>query len=171
MASGDCGKVGIVGSCRITNCFGVIAAAGILAVAASGARADDDKDSVKVTVVAVLASSQHTDIDKRLKDLAPELKKKDPSWTGFEVERSCAESMKIGEPKTFTLTDDFKVTLTLTGRTEKGGAKMDVAASTIEGFSYSCCCSKYFPFDAHFDTKSKKRLVVAVMVEPCEKKK
>ena len=162
-----------MGAFRTSKRAGLIAAAFLLAVSASLLLADDDKEKekIKVTVVAVLASSEHNRIDKRLLDLVPELKKKDASWTGFEVERSCAESMKIGEQHEFTLVDDFKVTITLKGRTEKGGVRVGLQSQSIEDFGYTCCCGKYFALDTQFNTKEKKRLVVAIMVEPCSKKK
>lgn len=142
----------------------------MLAATASPVRADDD-DKVKVTVVAILASDQHNQIDKRLKDLAPELKKKNSSWTGFEVERSSVASLNIGDTQSFELVDDRKVEITVKGRNEKGAVSLVVKEPTIEDLAYSCCCSKYFSVVTHYDTKSKKRLIVAIMVEPCVKKK
>ncbi len=139
-----------------------------LAAAATSARADDDK--VKVTVVAVLASGQHTEIDKRLKDLAPELKKKDPSWTGFEVERSSAASLKVGEKQSFALVDDCEVVIEVTGRNDNGGFSLLMKPPTLGEIKYSCCCSKFFPIITRYETKSKKHLIIAVMVQPCGKK-
>jgi hypothetical protein len=163
------GKVRIVIADLLVNWRGLAAAIIMLAALAPAAKADDDK--IKVTVVAILVSSQHTEIDKRLKDLAPELRKKDSSWTGFEVERSSAASMKIGETQSFELVDDCKTTITVKGRNENGGVSLAVKGPTIDDFAYSCCCSKFLSVVTHYDTKSKKRLVFAIMVEPCNKKK
>src|SRR5262245_42145458 len=88
---------------------GALLTAGVLLARPGLVSAEDDK--VKITVVAVLASSRHNTIDKRLKELAPELKKKNSDWTGFEVEKQMCESIKVGGSATFKLVDDCKVVI------------------------------------------------------------
>ncbi len=127
-------------------------------------------DAIEVKVVAVLASSEHTKIDPRLKGLAPELKKKDASWTGFEVDFQSKKSLKIGETATFPLVEKIDVTITLKGRDEEGHVTILVKPPTLGDISYSCCCSKFFPIVTRHETKDKKRLVIAIMVQPCQKK-
>jgi hypothetical protein len=140
-----------------------------LAAFAAPLRADDD--GIEVKVVAVLASSDHTKIDERLKGLAPELKKKDASWTGFEVDFQSKKPMKIGESATFPLVDKVDVPITLKGRDEDGCVTLLIKPPTLGEIKYTCCCGKYFPIVTRYETKDKKRLVIAIMVQPCAKKK
>ena len=71
-------------------------AATTLALAAGAAQAQNG-NTIKVTVVAILGTDKSTHVCPELKDIAPELKKKNPKLTGFTLERSTSKSMKIGE--------------------------------------------------------------------------
>ena len=60
----------------------------VFALAASGAMlARTDEKNIKVTVVAILASTTDKKIDKELTELAQEMRKKDPTLIGFVVEQ------------------------------------------------------------------------------------
>lgn len=128
------------------------------------AQAEDEK--VKITVVAVLASSRHNTVDKRLKDLAPELKKKNSGWTGFEVERQMCESIKVGSSATFKLVDDCKVVIEVKERDGKTGCvSLVVKPDTLGEIAYTCCCEKFVPVITRYDTKNKDRLIIAIMTK------
>jgi hypothetical protein len=127
-------------------------------------RAEDEK--IKITVVAVLASSRHKNIDKRLKELAPELKKKNSDWTGFEVERQLCESIKVGGSATFKLVDDCKVVIEVKERDAKTGCvSLIVKPDTLGEIAYTCCCEKFVPVITRYDTKNKDRLIIAIMTK------
>ena len=128
------------------------------------ARPEDEK--IKITVIAVLASSRHENIDKRLKELAPQLKKKNSDWTGFEVERQSCESIKVGGSATFKLMDDCKVVIEVKERDPKTGCiSLVVKADTLGEFAYTCCCEKFVPVITRYDTKNKDRLIIAIMTK------
>src|SRR5262249_60889862 len=97
-------------------------------------------------------------------------KKTDPSLTGFEVDSQNKKSMKIGETATFALVDKTEATVTLKERDESGCVTVLVKVPTFGELSYSCCCGKYVPLLTRYETKDKKKLVVAVMVQACKKK-
>jgi hypothetical protein len=142
----------------------------VLLVVPALARSDDPKDQreekIKITVVAVLASSRHNTIDKRLKELAPELKKKNSDWTGFEVERQMCESIKVGGSATFKLVDDCKVVIEVKERDPKSGCvSLVVKPDTLGEIAYTCCCEKYVPVITRYDTKNKDRLIIAIMTK------
>jgi hypothetical protein len=146
----------------------ILVGAALLSVPAS-VHAEDN--NIKVTIVAVLASSRHQRIDPRLKELAVELKKKNPKWTGFEVERTLCESIKIGAKATVKIMDDYRVTVTIKGRDpDTGCVSFIVKPDTLDEFAYTCCCHKFFPVITRYDTKDKDRLVIAFMAKPCMKK-
>src|SRR5262249_10720884 len=129
------------------------------------------EEKVQVTVVAVMASSDHRKVDDRLKNLAEELKKKEPTWTGFEVERRTSYSIKLGEKDPFPLVDKCEVTVKVKGRDDDGCITLLIKPPTLGDISYSCCCGKYFPIITRYETADHKRLVVAIMVSPCTKQK
>jgi len=141
----------------------------VLLALATVVRADDRK--IRITVVAVLASSTDREVDRRLADLAPELRKKDPSWTGFKVERVNCETIELGGRKSFPLVDDCEVVIFVKEREESGCVRLLIKPATLGDISYSCCCDKFFPVITRYETRDKKRLVIAVLVHssPCKK--
>ncbi len=132
-------------------------------------RADDEQ--IKVTVVAILASSTEKKVDKELTELAQEMRKKDPSLTGFVVERSTYKAMKIGEKATFTFLDKQDVEVELREKSAKTNrVSLSITPPTLGEIAYTTCCGKYFPVCTNYQTKDNKKLIIAVMVAPCTKK-
>lgn len=136
---------------------------------AAPVRADDDE--VKVTIVGILASSRHKDIDKRLVAVAPELKKKDSTWTGFKIERIICETIKVGGKCTVDIMDDYKVTIVVKQRDpDTGCVSLLVKPDGLGELVYKCCCGKFLPYLTPHVTKDKDRLVIAIMSKTCKKK-
>jgi len=147
--------------------FGLVA---LLTAAAPDARADERP--IKVTVIAILASEKNTKIDKELKALAVELKKKYPEFKGFVLERTACESMKIGEKKSFQVFDKSEVVVELKDKNDKDNkVTLTITPPTLGDVTYTTCCGKFFPVTTGETTKSGERLIVAVMVKPCDGKK
>lgn len=147
----------------------ILLGAALLSVAAP-VRAEDN--NIKVTIVAVTASKRHQKTDPRLKELAVELKKKNPIWTGFNVERTICASIQVGGKETVKIMDDYSVTVSIKGRDpDTGCISFVVKPDTLDEFAYTCCCNKFFPVITRYDTKDKDRLVIAIMAKPCMKKK
>ena len=140
----------------------------LLAALPASSRADDE--NIEVKVVAVLATSENSKVDPRLAGLAPEVQKTHPHLTGFEVERQSKKPMKIGDTASFQLVDKTEVTITLKERDKNGCVTIKVDPPTLGEFTYSCCCGKYMPVVTRHETKDKKQLIIAVMVQPCKKK-
>jgi hypothetical protein len=142
----------------------------LMGVSAPVARAEDRP--IKVTVIAVLASEKKTHIDKELKQFAVELKKKYPSLKGFVLERTACESMKIGAKKSFTMLGDSEVVVHLREKDDKDNrVSLTVKAPTVGEIAYTTCCGKFFPVETDHVTKDGDRLIIAVMVKPCDGKK
>jgi len=130
-----------------------------------------DESNIKVTVVAILASTTDKKIDKELKELAQEMRKKDPTLIGFMVERSSSQSMKVGEKATFTLLDKKSVEVELREKNPKTNrVSLTITPPTLGEIAYTTCCEKYFPVCTGYQTKDGRKLIVAVMVSPCGKK-
>lgn len=130
------------------------------------------EDEVRVSVVAILCSKQdEPKVDRRLRQLADHLQRKEPSWNCFEVERTNEEWIAIGTSKSFTLVDDCEAIVTFKERDSRGCITLLLHAPTLAEISYNCCCDKYFPVITGYETKDKKRLVIAVMSHSCNRKK
>ncbi len=163
------GDLSLVGRIRAWRCFAAILLGTALGSTAAPVRADDDE--VKVTIVAVVASSRNKKIDPRLVALAPELKKKDSTWTGFRVERIACQSIQIGGRVTVEIMDDYKVVIEVKERDPNTGCvSLRVKPDRMGALTYKCCCGKFFPFLTPHETKDKDCLVVAIMSKSCKKK-
>jgi hypothetical protein len=136
----------------------------------SPARADDGK--IQVTVISILATDKNTEIDEKLKDIAKEIQKKEPTLTGFKVERITIKPVKIGEKESFNVFDEKTVVVVTLEKNEKDGTvSLTIKPPTVGEITYTCCCGKYFPVITRFQTADKSRLIVAVMARPCPMKK
>jgi hypothetical protein len=147
---------------------------GLLALAAllaAGAAARPE-EPVKVTVVAVLASDKHSQIDPKLQDLARQVQKRDPTLTGFRVGRITCLPLKVGQKETFPLTDDASAEVTVLqpeGKEQK--PRLSIKPPQMGEFVIETCCGKFFPVFTRCRTeKEQEQVILAVMVKPCPKK-
>src|SRR5437588_5811462 len=62
-------------------------------------------DEVKVTVVAVLATSQNKKVDADCQCLAKEVQKTNPTLTGFRIHRRSCKELAVGGKFEFPLVD------------------------------------------------------------------
>src|SRR5262249_29247607 len=131
-----------------------------------------DEKPIKVTVIAIMASEKNAKIDKELKELAVELKKKDPTWKGFVVERRACESIKIGEKKSFPMPVGTELVVKLREKDDQTNrVSLTITPPTLGEVVYTTCCGKFFPLTTGYVNKDGDRLIVAIMVKPCDGKK
>lgn len=134
--------------------------------------ADDpkkDKDApVRVTVVAILATTENNVVDKKLTDLATEMQKRYPDLVGFKLNETLQKSIPVGESFTFDLLEKQTLKVTVDKPKDKNGrVTMTVSPSSGEAVSYTCTCDKFFPLLTGYKTKDGRTLVVAVGAKPC----
>lgn len=126
-------------------------------------------DDFEVTVVAILASDRHKEIEPKLKPLAEEIRKKDQSLTGWRIARQSKETLHLNEKHSFKLVDDLSAEVTVLAREEKDKDKrvrIDVKAPHSGEVVYSTIPDKFFPVLTKYQTdKEKEHLVYAVMVK------
>lgn len=141
----------------------------ILMLVGSVASAVDE--DVRITVVAVLASDRHTTIDKKLNALAVEVRKSDPSLTGYRIERTTSKPVKFNQKETFALVGDLTAEVTVQSRDEKDNKiKLTIKSPHVGEIGYTTVQDKYFPILTRYQTdKDKERLILAVMVTPIAK--
>jgi len=125
-------------------------------------------DSVRVTVVVVLATSANDIIDPKLTELAKEVQKRDPKLTGFKLSATEGKSIPIGESLTFDLLDKQELKVKVEKqKDENGRVSLTIHPPGLEKITYGCVCDKFFPVVTPHVTKSGEVLIVAVMAKPC----
>jgi hypothetical protein len=154
----------------------------LLAVSGSAALASPvQAEDVKVTVVAVLATSRTDSVDPKLKGIADEVQKIDPTLTGFRIARATGKNLSIGKRETFPLVEDTDVTVLI--QQQMGAGKKDkdkdkdkderyrlaVKAPMVGEITYTTCCTKFFPIMTRYQNRDGDRLIIAIMVEPAKK--
>ncbi len=127
------------------------------------------EEAVEVRVVAILATTEHDRVDPRLKELAEQIRRKHPQWTGFEIFRQSKDKLKRGVAVKFRLVGDTTAEVMWNGFDAEGRTILKVTLPTLDEFTYSCTCTKFLPVVTHYETTQGKRLIVALNVQPCEK--
>jgi hypothetical protein len=126
---------------------------------------------VKVTVVTILATKCNNDVDRRLECVAREVRKKEPGLTGFRVERLTCKSVKLGAENSFRLVDNQEATVVVRHGADKNNrVGLTVKPPLMGEVDYTTCCGKFLLIITRYQTKDKERLIIAVRVQPCNKK-
>jgi hypothetical protein len=149
------------------------AAALIVAVIAAAAPAcPPAADEVEVKVLAILASEHHTTVDPKLSEFAKQVQRKDPTLTGFKLDHSSGDTLKLGQTKKFPLSGDEVVEVTVNKeRNEKGRITLTIKPPKLKQITYACVCDKFFSIATeHYEGKDKERaqLFIAIQASPCE---
>ncbi len=132
---------------------------------------DPPPESIKVCVLVILGSTQNDEVHALLKEIAPELRKKDPQLKGFELYKTHNPSIKKGDPASLDLIDKEKVVVTVNEKTDdEGRFTLTIKLPMIDEIKYCCTCGKFFPIMTNYYTEDKRRLIVAIMAKPCKKK-
>ena len=151
-------------------CRYVFAAALSLVVASAGACPPAD-EKVKVHVLAILASEHHTKVDPRLTEFARHVRKKDKSLTGFNLDRTTEDRLKLGESKEFPLVGTETVEVMVNpNKTDAGRIVLTITPPKMGPITYECECNVFFPIATHHHVgkgKDEQRLFIAVMAKPC----
>ncbi len=138
---------------------------------AAAAPACPPADEIEVKVLAILASEHHNKVDKKLTEFAKQVQKKDPSLTGFKLDRTNEDTLKLGETKKFPLTGVEVVEVTVNkDRNEKGRIMLTIKPPKLSQITYECVCDKYFSIATeHYEGKGADRaqLFIAIKASPC----
>jgi hypothetical protein len=126
---------------------------------------------VRVSIVIILASETQTKVDKKVKDIAEEVKKIHPKLQGFVMKDLKCQSVKIGAATKIELIDGQTTTITI----QKAADKMDrirlkVGPPAMGGITYETPCGKFLPIVTPHTTKNNEKLIIAIRVEPCKGK-
>jgi len=137
-------------------------------VLAMAPRWGEEGSNVKVSVVAVLASDQHKEVDPRLACIAKEMQKMDPRLTGFKMAKMTCKSLAVGTRQSFDLVGDQQVAITVEqGADPKGWVQLRVTPPLLGEISYKTTCGKYLPIVTRYRTPQNEMLILAIRVQPC----
>jgi hypothetical protein len=130
-------------------------------------------EKVQVTVVAILATDQNTVVDPEVRCIAEHIQKLRPRLTGFRLATTTCKSLAVGKKEKFPLVEDQVAWVTVEHGADPDkryglAVKLPLGVGEI---TYTICCEKYFPLWTRYQTKNKECLLIAVMVNPCPKKK
>ena len=133
---------------------------------------DGDDESVKVTVVVVLATADNGVVDPKLRELARQVRKRDSRLTGFTLMSTEVKSIPVGESAAVPLVEKQELKITVeAAKDAKGRISLTIKPPELGEISYACTCEKFFPVVTPYQTKSGQQLIVAVMATPAAKKR
>jgi len=122
----------------------------------------------RVTVVIVLASSTHKEVNGKLTALATEVRKVHEDLTGFKLESVLQKSLAPGETHSFELLDKQILKVKIDKPKDKDGRiGLTVTPPGLDEVSYTCVCDKFFPLVTPHKTKAGEQLIVAILAKPC----
>lgn len=147
-------------------CVGLIG----LALLAAGPSRGEEKETVRVSVLAILATERDDRIDPRLTCIAKEIRKTHPELTGFQIIKMTRRSLAIGARETFELVGDQKAVVAVQhGADNQNRVEVKIAPPQMGEITYDTCCGKFFPIVTPVRTKGD-LLILAVRVQPCHDK-
>jgi hypothetical protein len=128
---------------------------------------------IKVTVVTILASTQCAKVNKQLKCIAEEVRKKNPAFKGFELWSMECKSLAVDEKWTCKLVDGQEAQIVIhKGADKDNQVELKIKAPLQGDIVYGTVCGKFLPIITRYQTKKKQeRLIIAIMVKPCNKNK
>lgn len=131
-------------------------------------------ETIKVSVIAILATDKDSKVDPGLEDLARCVKKQHPEWklTGFRLHKVTCKEVEVGSSDTFDLDGTNKATVALKRVAEKGDTgkkhgEIKVTPPRMGAITYKCCCGKFFPILTPVRTRDGEVLIMGVCVKPC----
>jgi hypothetical protein len=143
----------------------------LLALLGAAPKEEEEKDTVEVALIAILATDSNAKIDPQLACIAREVRKTHKELTGFRLATTTKKSLTVGEKKIFEVVSDQKVAVTVEqGADEKNRVQLKVGPPGMGTITYDTCCGKFLPIVTPFTTKDKELLIIAVCVHPCREK-
>ena len=132
---------------------------------------DPERETVQVSVIAILATERDDKIDPKLACIARQVRKTHKELTGFQLATMTRKSLTVGDKSIFTVVGEQKVGVTVQqGADEKNRVQVKVAPPGMGEITYDTCCGKFLPIVTRFHTKDKDLLILAVSVRTCRDK-
>jgi hypothetical protein len=111
---------------------------------------------VKVTVVVILASDRCPYVHPRLKAIAAELQKGDPSLTGFTLVSMTAKSLAVNQKAKFHCVEDCHVEVVIHQCVDQANKVCLAVTAPLQGeVVYRCVCDKFLPIVTRYQTRQR----------------
>jgi hypothetical protein len=134
-------------------------------------RGNENKATVEVAVIAILATDRNDKINPKLDCIARQVRKTRKELTGFQLATMASKSLTVGVKHVFEVVGGQKVGVTVVhGADKKDRVQVKVAPPGMGEITYDTCCGKFLPIVTEFRTKDKDLLIIAVCIRPCNEK-
>ncbi len=151
------------------RCLSAVAVLLALALLAPAQGPCPPAGKIKVTLVVILAGEEGNKIDPRLKAIAEEVQKLNPSLKSFQLKTMTSKSLQAGEKATFPLVGDKTAQVTVQHGADKDNKVALAIVPPDQGeIIYRTVCGKFLPIVTRCQTKAKERIILAVRVQPCQ---
>ncbi|MGH7172729.1 MAG: hypothetical protein ACRELG_20805, partial [Gemmataceae bacterium] len=128
----------------------------VLTLSAAAPPKDEEKKTVEVSVVAILATERDNKIDPKLACIARQVRKTHKELTGFQLATLSRKSLPIGAKTIFEVIGAQKVGITVQQATdEKHRVEVKVSPPGMGEITYNICCGKFLPIITPFHPKDK----------------
>jgi hypothetical protein len=143
----------------------------VLALLAAAPPGRQDRETVQVSVIAILATERDETIDPKLACIAREVRRTHKELTGFQMGKIAKRSLAVGGKETFDLGGDQKAVITVKQAADsKNRVEVKVEPPQMGEITYDTCCGKFLPIITPIRTKNNDLLIIAVRVQPCHDK-
>ncbi len=130
-----------------------------------------DDHSVRVSVVAILATDKNDKIDPKLEGVAKEVQKHDPKLTGFRISKMTTKALTIGGKEDFELCGEECLHVVVEKKgDEVGRFQMKITPPRMGDVTYTTTCGKFFPVMTPYRNKDGELLIIGVRIQPCDDK-
>lgn len=154
---------------RIVKCCG--GALLVLALVSAAPPQADQKHTVDVALVAILATDKNDTIDPKLACIAQQVRKTHKELTGFRMSTITSKTLTIGSKNLFEVIGSQKVGVTVQhGADEKNRVEVKVTPPGMGEITYDTCCGKFLPIVTEVRTKGNELLILALCIRPCHEK-
>lgn len=148
---------------------GVVLTLSCLLAPIAGACGEKKPKEVRVSVVVILASEKGDGIDKKLAEIAKEVRKVHPKLLHFELANLSCKSLSVDKADKFELVEDQTAEVTILKAADKANKVcVKVAPPMMGEITYSTPCGKFLPILTPYKTKKGQTLILAVRVQPCD---
>lgn len=122
-------------------------------------------EDARITVVAILGSSAHSEINPKLQQIAAEVRKHDTSLTGFKILSTECKDVNVGQVESFPVAKDISVDVTVKAKYEsKNKIKLTVKPPMMGEVTYSVTYDKFMPIMTR-QMANNERLIIAIMAQ------
>jgi hypothetical protein len=126
-------------------------------------------NSVRISVVVILANGRNNKVDASLATLAQEVQQNvDPKLTSFHVHRWTCENLTLGVRRSIPLIEDQVLLVTVDSTPDKDGfVHLRLQPPLVDEVPLCAQCGRFLPIVTRYRTRDGDQLLVALRVQSC----